>query len=142
MWEAMKYLWKRVCFCLLLLGVTALLAGCGETEPEGKIRDLEFTVLEESDIPKALAEVIEENKQKEMKLSYQNEGYLYIALGFGEQKTGGYSISVPQFYLAEDGIHVKFELIGPQSGTEIKEEASYPYIVIKTEGLDETIMFE
>lgn len=48
----------------------------------------------------------------------------------------------PQFYLAEDGIHVKFELIGPQSGTEIKEEASYPYIVIKTEGLDETIMFE
>ena len=78
----MKYLWKRVCFCLLLLGVTALLAGCGETEPEGKIRDLEFTVLEESDIPKALAEVIEENKQKEMKLSYQNEGYLYIARGF------------------------------------------------------------
>lgn len=142
MWEAMKYLWKKVCLCLILLGVTVLLAGCGEAEPEGKIRDLEFTVLEESDIPKALAEVIGENKQKEMKLSYQNEGYLYIARGFGEQKTGGYSISVPQCYLAEDGIHVKFELIGPQSGEKIREEASYPYIVIKTEGMDETILFE
>lgn len=142
MWEAMKYLWKKVCLCLILLCVTVLLAGCGEAEPEGKIRDLEFTVLEESDIPKALAEVIGENKQKEMKLSYQNEGYLYIARGFGEQKTGGYSISVPQCYLAEDGIHVKFELIGPQSGEKIREEASYPYIVIKTEGMDETILFE
>lgn len=142
MWEAMKYLWKKVCLFLILAGMTALLAGCGEAEPEGKIRDLEFTVLEESDIPKALAEVIGENKQKEMKLSYQNQGYLYIARGFGEQKTGGYSISVPQCYLAEDGIHVKFELIGPPGGEEIKEEASYPYIVIKTEGMDETILFE
>lgn len=138
----MKYLWKKMCLCLVLLGAVVLLAGCGEAEPEGKIRDLEFTVLEESEIPKALAEVIGENKQKEMKLSYQNDGYLYIARGFGEQKTGGYSISVPQCYLAEDGIHVKFELIGPQSSEEMKEEASYPYIVVKMEEMDETILFE
>ncbi len=131
-----------MCLCLVLLGAVVLLAGCGEAEPEGKIRDLEFTVLEESEIPKALAEVIGENKQKEMKLSYQNDGYLYIARGFGEQKTGGYSISVPQCYLAEDGIHVKFELIGPQSSEEMKEEASYPYIVVKMEEMDETILFE
>ncbi|EET59173.1 hypothetical protein BRYFOR_08887 [Marvinbryantia formatexigens DSM 14469] len=142
MWEAMKYLWKKVCLCLLVLGAAVLLAGCGETQPEDKIRDLEFTVLEESDIPEALAEVIAENRQKEMKLSYQKEGYLYIARGFGEQKTAGYSIAVPQCYLAEDGIHVKFELIGPQSGAELKEEASYPYIVIRMEAMDETITFE
>lgn len=138
----MKYLWKKVCLCLLVLGVAVLLAGCGETQPEDKIRDLEFTVLEESDIPEALAEVIAENRQKEMKLSYQKEGYLYIARGFGEQKTAGYSIAVPQCCLAEDGIHVKFELIGPQSGAELKEEASYPYIVIRMEAMDETITFE
>lgn len=131
-----------MCLCLVLLGAVVLLAGCGEAEPEGKIRDLEFTVLEESEIPKALAEVIGENKQKEMKLSYQNDGYLYIARGFGEQKTGGYSISVPQCYLAEDGIDGKFELIGPQSSEEMKEEASYPYIVVKMEEMDETILFE
>lgn len=119
-----------------------LLPGCGEAEPEGKIRDLEFTVLEESDIPKPLAEVIEENKETEMKLSYQNEGYLYISRGFGKQDTGGYSIRVTQCYLAEDGIHVKFELLGPSHEEKVKEEASYPYIVIKMEGMDETILFE
>lgn len=137
----MEYKRKGRILGLVLLAVL-LLTGCGETQPEGKIRDLEFTVLEESDIPKALAEVIEENKETEMKLSYQNEGYLYIARGFGKQDTGGCSIRVTGCYLAEDGIHVKFELLGPSQGEKIKEEASYPYIVIKLEGMDETILFD
>jgi len=133
---------KKIRLTLLALLALVLLCGCGSEQPEGKIRDLEFTVLEESDIPKPLAEVIEENKETEMKVSYQNEGYLYICRGFGKQETGGYSIQVPQCYLAEDGIHVKFELIGPPHEEKIKEEASYPYIVIKMEGMDKTILFE
>lgn len=130
----------RLVVCLLAAAM--LLGGCQKGEPEGKIRDMEFTVLDEDAIPKALANVIEENKQKEMKLSYQNDGYLYIARGFGEQKTGGYSLAVQECYLAEDGIHVKFELLGPPHDEEIKEEPSYPYIVIKTEASDATILFE
>ncbi|MDO4344368.1 MAG: protease complex subunit PrcB family protein [Eubacteriales bacterium] len=138
----MKRLWKIICLGVALLTVSLLAGGCGEKEPEGKIRDLEFTVIEEDAVPKALKDVIEENRQKEMKLSYQNAGYLYIARGFGEQTTGGYSIAVEQCYLAEDGIHVKFQLLGPPHDEKIKEEPSYPYIVIKTEGMDETIVFE
>lgn len=137
----MKHFWRRVCACACLLFVAVLVAGCGEREPEGKIRDLEFTVLEEDAIPRAMADVIAENKAEEMKLSYQNGGYLYIARGFGEQKTGGYSITVEQCYLAEDGVHVKFELMGPPRGEEIPEEPSCPYIVIKTEGMEEPILF-
>ncbi len=137
----MKIFWKRTCACVFLLIMVMLAAGCKEKEPEGKIRDLEFTVLEEDAIPKAMADVIAENKAEEMKLSYQNGGYLYIARGFGEQKTGGYSITVKECYLAEDGIHVKFELMGPREEN-IPEEPSYPYIVIKTEEMDETILFE
>ena len=127
-------------FCLT--AVMLLACGCKKAEPEGKIRDLEFTVIENDEVPKALADVIEENKQTEMKLSYLNEGYLYIARGFGQQETGGYSISVKECYLAQDGIHVAFELIGPPRNEKMKEEPSYPYIVIKTEGLEETILFE
>lgn len=138
----MRHFWKE-----LILGACALLTalvlwGCGEQEPEGKVRDLEFTVLKEDAVPRALSDVILENKQEEMKLSYQNEGYLYIARGFGEQKTGGYSISVKYCYLGEDGVHVKFELQGPSGAEDIPQEASYPYIVIKTEGIDETILFD
>lgn len=138
----MKYFGKITCLFSCLIMAALFVTGCGKSEPEGKLRDLEFTVLEENDVPKALKDVIAENKQEEMKLSYQNEGYLYIARGFGEQKTGGYSITVPQCYLGEDGIHVKFELLGPSGKEKIPEEPSCPYIVIKTEGMDETILFE
>ncbi len=138
----MKRFWKTCWVCLCLCLPVLFLSGCGEAQPEGKIRDLEFTVLEEDAVPKALADVIAENKKEEMKLSYQNEGYLYIARGFGEQESGGYSIAVKQCYLGEDGIHVKFELIGPSRQEEIPKEPSYPYIVIKTEGMDETILFD
>lgn len=123
-------------FCLFLTGCQM-----GET-PVVKIRDLEFTVLEESQVPEALDEVIQENKNTEMKLSYQNQGKLYITRGFGEQKTGGYSIAVEQCYLAEDGIHVKFKLIGPSHQEKLTEEVSYPYIVIQTEDLEEPILFD
>ena len=138
----MKSFWKKVCLCMCLLLTVLMTTGCGEGEPKGKIRDLEFTVLEKDTIPKALSDVIEDNKQEEMKLSDQNEGYLYIARGFGEQKTGGFSIAVKYCYLGEDGVHVKFELMGPSGKEEIPEEPSFPYIVIKTEGMDETILFD
>lgn len=138
----MRRIWRGLALFICLSAVMLLACGCKEAEPEGKLRDLEFTVIENDTVPPALAQVIEENKQKEMKLSYLNDGYLYIARGFGEQTTGGYSISVKQCYLAEDGIHVSFELIGPSHDEKIKEEPSYPYIVIKTEGLEETILFD
>lgn len=142
MGKCMKQIWRGLTLIICLSAVMLLAGGCGKAEPEGKLRDLEFTVIENDTVPKALADVIEENKQTEMKLSYLNEGYLYIVRGFGEQKTGGYSISVKECYLAEDGIHVAFELMGPPHNEKIKEEPSYPYIVIKTEGLEETILFE
>lgn len=131
----------RLMLTAFVLSLALPLAGCGKTGQPQKIRDLEFTVVEPDEIPQALADVIAENKQKEMKLSYQKDGYLYLSRGFGEQATGGYSIAVKECYLAEDGVYVGFELIGPSGDKEIKEEPSYPYIVIKTEAVEGTIHF-
>ena len=127
---------------ILLTAVLLLLAGCGQKQSEGKIRDLECSVLDEDEIPQPLAEVIEENKTKEMKLSYAKDGELYIARGFGEQKSGGYSITQKYCYLAEDGIHVRFELLGPPAGETMAEEPTFPYIVVKTEAEGQNIIFE
>ena len=126
----------------LLTAVLLLLSGCGQKQPEGKIRDLECSVLDEDEIPQPLADAIEENKSKEMKLSYEKDGVLYIARGFGEQKTGGYSIRENYCYLAEDGVHVQFELLGPPAGETPPEEATCPYIVVKTRMEGQNIIFE
>lgn len=133
---------KKTVFLILFVLLLAL-TGCGMGEkPIVKIRDLDFTVLKEDDIPKPLMDVIAKNRETEMKLSYQYQGQLYIARGFGTQTTGGYSIAAEQCYLGEDGIHVKFKLIGPSKDKKPKEEPSYPCIVIKTEDLDKEIIFE
>ncbi|MDO4521632.1 MAG: protease complex subunit PrcB family protein [Eubacteriales bacterium] len=138
----MRRIWKWSILIVTILFAGLMLWGCGEVKKPKKLRDLDFTVLAPEQIPAALTEVIDENKATEMKLSYQKEGFLYIARGFGEQTTGGYSIAVDECCLSEDGIHVTFRLIGPASDAKMKEEVSYPYVVIKLEAIDGTIQFD
>ena len=135
---------KKLLSMLLTLSLLFSLTGCNlGNQAIIKVRDLEFTVLDPEQVPKPLQEVIDENLADEMKLSYQNNGKLFIARGFGEQKSGGYSIAVEQCYLGEDAIHVKFQLIGPPKAENLTDEVSYPYVVIQMEdpGLQE-IVFE
>lgn len=134
---------RRYGLGLLVLIFLILLTGCSMTEQkQEKHKDLECSVMKEDEIPQPLMEVIEENKTKEMKLSYEKDGNLYIARGFGEQKTGGYSITTRYCYLAEDGIHVRFELLGPPAGETLQEEVACPYIVVKVQATGENILFE
>lgn len=87
--------------CLLLL--TALLfCGCGiEKQSPKKLKSLDFTVLAPEEMPEELLNVLEEKKTSPFKVTYKDEGYLYICEGYGEQKSSGYSIAVKDLYLTE-----------------------------------------
>lgn len=124
-------------FCVLLIGGCSLKKAGTE-----KIRDLEYTVLEDSEVPELLMEEIEQKKADDFKLSYREDDYLYIVRGFGMQETGGYSIQMQELYLADNAIYFDADLIGPESGQEVEKAVSYPYIVIKTERLEENVVFE
>lgn len=131
-----------VLFSLFLIGI-CVIGGCGiQKTGKEKIRDLEYTVLEESEIPEELKKKIEEKKEDNFKMSYILEDALYIARGFGMQETGGYSIRVRECYLAKQAVHFDADLIGPKNGAQKENAVSYPYIVIKTERLDENVIFE
>ena len=120
-------------------------AGCGFSQNEKiKLRDLDFTVLSEGKIPEELKTVIAEKGTEPFKLTYSDNQNLYISIGYGEQKSGGYSIAVDALYLTDDAIHVSTSLLGPDI-TGQKEGAgkpSTPYIVLKTELLDKTVIYE
>ena len=86
----MKRPGKRV---LALLGILAVFAagcigftgcqgGSGDTE---KIRDLEFTVTGEGEVPQALAELIGKKREKPFKLTYADGQDMYIVIGEGPQ---------------------------------------------------------
>lgn len=119
------------------------LLGCGMEEAAiKKLKNIEFTVIDQSEIPQELFGTMEEKKKEGFKLTYADEKNLYIAVGYGEQKTGGYSISVDECYLAENAIYFGTTLTGPEKGEKVNEVASYPYIVVRAEYMDEPVVFE
>lgn len=138
-----RYCMKKAKMILLGMLVTLALTGCTMLSDERvKLRDLDFTVLSEEKIPEELKTIIEEKKVEPFKLTYSDNEYLYISIGYGEQATGGYSIAVNELYLTDNAVYVNTNLLGPDASEKSNPAVSYPYIVIKTEYLDETVIFE
>lgn len=131
-------------FVILVGCMTAwMLTGCTMLSEERiKLRDLDFTVLSEEKIPEELMKIIEEKKGEPFKLTYSDNEYLYISIGYGEQSTGGYSIAVNELYLTDNAVYVNTSLLGPEDSVQAQNAPSHPYIVIKTEYLDQTVIFE
>ena len=91
--------------CLLIL--TFLLSGCGmQTQESERLKDLDFTVMDLEKVPEELRDVLEEKKSMPFKVTYEDDGYLYICVGYGEQDTSGYSIAVEDLYLTDNAICV------------------------------------
>jgi hypothetical protein len=124
--------------------VVSTLSGCViNKDSEDKVRDMEFTVVAEADIPDELKQIIGEKQlDSPFKLTYSDDQNLYIILGYGIQNSGGYSIAVNDLYLTDNSILLKTELIGPEKGENTGTEPSCPFIVIKTEMSELPVVFQ
>ena len=133
---------RKYILMIILLGVLMLLSGRVRKECEEKVKDLEFTVTKEKELPEALRQQIEEKKEGDFRFTYSDNEYLYVARGYGIQETGGYSISVEDCYLSDTAICVKTRLQGPENGEEVTKAPSYPFIVLKLELREEEVLFQ
>ncbi len=134
---------KRLCALFVLMIFGSILCGCSVEETNGtKVSDLEYEIVEENMLPEELMTMIEEKKAADFKLTYESGEDLYIIRGYGEQVTGGYSIRIKECYLTSNAILFDTELIGPRKGETTSQSPSYPYIVIKTAGRDENVIFD
>lgn len=137
---------RRLRIILLLLGVIGsglLFTACkSENTDIKKIKDLEFTVVEDADVPEQLMQIINEKKKEPFKLSYSNADSLYIVVGYGEQPTGGYSISVDDLFLTSNAVYIDTNLIGPSETEKVINAVTYPYVVVKTEFIDKSVVFK
>ena len=61
---------RKYILMIILLGVLMLLSGCVRKECEEKVKDLEFTVTKEEELPEALRQQIEEKKEGELGPGY------------------------------------------------------------------------
>lgn len=126
--------------CLAVLFLT--LGGCRMIRiEEGDKTPLTYTVLDDSQIPEELKELIEEKKESEFQIAYQRGNELFLAKGYGRQMSGGYSIQAESLLASSNAIFFETKLIGPTEKVQ-GGEPSYPYIVIETEYRDCPVQFQ
>lgn len=132
---------KIVCAALVFLLVCQMTGCSGNYNGSETGMSLEYTVLGETKIPEELLSQIEEKKAEDFELTYRDNEYLYIAKGFGEQKTSGYSVSVTNLTSEDQVIYFESKLVIPQENENVNSVSSFPYIVIKTELIEFPVVF-
>ena len=125
-----------------IMAIVLLSAACSAgKEDRGKLRDIDYTVMAPEDVPQELLAELEKEQEKPCRLTYADNGYLYIAQGYGKKDTSGYSVQVEECYESEDAVCFQTSLMGPDRKEEIIEEDTYPYIVVKIEYTDKNVVF-
>ena len=139
----MKRLKTSCIIWILPILIAGLAAGCvSRYDEEQKLRDLDFTVLDREDEPEELSAMIEEEKEHPFRMVYADQGQLYIAEGYGGQPTTGYSVAVRELYETENTVCIHTNLMGPEKGEDIREIATFPYVVVQLEYIDKEVIFD
>lgn len=133
---------KRILYLagfLLVLMLTGCISRPTKTE---KLRDLEYTVMDKEKVPNELKTAITENRETPFKLTYTDQGYLYIAEGYGPQQKSGYSVEVTGLYETENAVYIHTNLLGPEKGEKTADAITYPYVVVKLKSIDKNVIFD
>lgn len=141
-WNGFAKKWLRAFLTAGCVTALLLLYGCATSGQEEKVRDLEFAVAAQEEIPPDLGQIISQKQQSPFKLTYSDSDHLYIIVGYGQQNTGGYSIRVNELYMTENSIVIDTELLGPEKGETAGSEPSYPFIVVRTEYSELPVIFQ
>ena len=120
-----------------------MLTGCvSRPQKTEKLRDLEFTVMSKEDVPEEFQEQILQHQDLPFRLTYTDQGRLYIAEGYGAQLKTGYSVEVEGLYETSNAIYFHTNLLGPETGEDTKEVTTYPYVVVMLDAIDKTVVFD
>lgn len=134
---------QKIILSCVIIFLLLCASGCSVTNLEGgKKQDLDFTVLEKEDIPEELKKMIEEKKDDPMKLTYTDQGQMYLVRGYGQKESSGYSIEVKELYETDNAVHILTELKGPGEKEQVIEKHTWPYIVVKTDYQNRHVVFE
>lgn len=148
----MKKSIKKWILAAVLILLPFSVYGC-EKEEEPKKKNIDFTVCDATRMPDELLSIIEEKKLKTFKLTYVNNNYLYIAVGYGEHDRRNLNVVVNDLYMTNNAIYVDTSLTTYEqtdSGASasdadelISGEASMcPYIVLKCEKYELPVIFD
>ena len=132
---------KLISLLIMSCFLALLCSGCKNIKIEEAERtQLDYTVMQQDEVPETIKELIEQRKTKEFQLTYKSGDDLYLFKGYGQQMTGGYSIQVVDLSESENGIFFETKLIGPAE-VDAGSEPSYPFIAVKLKYQDKPVQF-
>lgn len=133
---------KLVC-AMIFFSIILQLTGCsGNYIEDSEAKTLDYTVIEETQIPEEFLNQIMEKKAENFELTYRDNEYLYIAKGYGEQETSGYSVAVTNLTTENEVVYFESKLLKPQENENVNHISSFPYVVIKTELIEFPVIFK
>lgn len=135
----------KAIFLFTMLGIffLAALTGCKlEETDEKKIKDLDYTICDESKLPDTLVELINERKKEPFKLTYRTKDYLYIVVGYGAQDRTDLSVVMTELYLTDNSIFVNTDMTAIEDTTLEDNQVSYPWLAVKCEHYDLPVIFK
>lgn len=136
---------KRRIFCLVMFVIflLAALTGCQmEETTEKKIKDLDYTVCDESKLPEKLLDIIDEKKQEPFKLTYRTKDYLYIVVGYGAQDRADLNVVMKELYVTKNAIFVDTDMTSVEDKRLENNMVTYPWIAVKCELYDLEVTFK
>lgn len=135
-----KRIFIMTMFCVFLL-VVLLGCQCEKTE-EKKIKDLDYTICDESKLPMELIELINDKRKEPFKLTYRTKDYLYIVVGYGAQDRTDLNVVMKELYLTENAILVDTDMTSVDNKTLEGNKVTYPWIAVKCELYDLEVVFK
>ena len=134
---------KKWIICFLLAISLLLSSMCSFSKDNGKIKkEILYEIVKKEKIPEKLKLQIDNKKDQEFCISYQDQEFLYLAKGYERQKTDGYSVKVTDCFETSGFLYFCTDLIGPPDKEAIKKESSHPYVVIRIKRTDKNIIFK
>ncbi|MBQ8086623.1 MAG: protease complex subunit PrcB family protein [Lachnospiraceae bacterium] len=107
-----------------------------------KVKDLDYTVCDESRLPHELVKLINDKKKEPFKFTYRTNDYLYIVVGYGAQDRVDLNVMMTELYLTENAIFVETDLTTKETTTLEDGLVSYPWIAVKCELYDVPVTFK
>ena len=131
-----KINWKLLIMVLLIIAVVAVAVRFVPKLISGGDKQVDFVVLDESDIPDKIVQILPRYKMLERALAAKVEDQVYVIVTRGEKLTGGYLVNIDKIVLEKEKDETKLVVYAvftdPKPEDLVPQVPSYPYVVAKT----------
>lgn len=103
---------------------------------KSKPKSVSFSVVEESNIPEQITQILPNYRMKEKALVCKISGEIYVVVTRGEMSSTGYGVEIKKILLdksdGEETLRVIAKFTDPKQGDIQAQVLTYPFTVVKT----------